>query len=106
MVPPKGSVAVIFVARRNGVDEEGYANAAAAMDRAAAAAPGYLGIDSARGPDGIGITVSYWADDAAARAWKADPAHAAIREQGRGRWYNWYDLTVAEVTRGYSWNGG
>ena len=28
-----------------------------------------LGIESARGNDGFGITVSYWADEASARAW-------------------------------------
>jgi hypothetical protein len=32
-----------------------------------------------------------------------DSTHAAIREQGRARWYDWYELVVAEVTRGYDW---
>ena len=54
------------------------------MDALAAAQPGYRGVDSARGADGLGITVSYWADDAAAIAWRDHPEHAAIRERGRG----------------------
>ena len=100
---PPGSVAVIFMSGRNQADPAGYAAAAAQMLKAAQAFPGYVGIHSVRGEDGVGITVSYWADQAAAQAWKADAAHAAIREQGRSQWYDWYELIVAEVTRGYGW---
>lgn len=100
---PAGSVAVIFMSKRNAADPEGYGAAATDMKREAERQPGYVGFWSARGDDGVGITVSYWADDAAALAWKANAAHAAIREQGRARWYDWYELVVAQVTRGYGW---
>jgi len=73
------------------------------MGKAAERFPGYCGILSVRGADGVGITVSYWSSDEAARAWKADAAHSAIREQGRDTWYEWYELIVAQVKRGYSW---
>ena len=99
----KGQVAVVFTSQRNGADADGYDAAAAAMDALAAAQPGYRGIESARGPDGYGITVSYWADDAAAIAWRDHPDHAATRERGRGVWYDWYHLTVATVGRDYEW---
>ncbi|WP_174280228.1 antibiotic biosynthesis monooxygenase [Sphingomonas bacterium] len=100
----QGWVAVIFAARRNGLDEAGYAAAARAMDALAAAQPGYRGVESARGADGFGITVSYWADDAAAIAWRDHPDHAATREAGRARWYDAYSVTVAQVERGYRWS--
>lgn len=100
----KGVVAVIFISKRSQYDAEGYAAAAAEMGAAAARFPGYVGIHSARGEDGVGITVSYWENEAAARAWKEDAAHAAIRDKGRARWYEWYELIVAEVTRSYSWS--
>lgn len=100
---PTGSIAVIFVAQRTDADDEGYSAAANAMDALAAQQKGYLGIDSARGNDGLGITVSYWADDAAAIAWRDQPEHASIREQGRGRWYSSYSLHVASVERSYDW---
>lgn len=73
------------------------------MAALAARQPGYAGIESARGADGIGITVSYWEDDAAARAWRDDPDHARIRDLGRKRWYDWYELQVARVERAYGW---
>ena len=98
-----GQVAVIFAAQRNERDPAGYDAAAAAMDALAARQPGYRGVASARGPDGFGITVSYWADDAAARAWRDHPDHARIREAGRLLWYDAHSVVVARVERGYSW---
>ena len=100
---PPGTVAVIFRSKRNDADTEGYAAAAAEMVKTAEQLPGYVGIWSARGSDGVGVTVSYWKDNAAAQAWKNNTAHAAIRAQGREQWYDWYELVVAEVTRGYEW---
>jgi heme-degrading monooxygenase HmoA len=100
---PKSSIAVIFVAQRTADDDAGYAAAAAAMDSLAAQQRGYLGIDSVRGTDGLGITVSYWASDADAKAWRDHPEHAAIRDAGRDRWYSHYNLHVGEITRSYDW---
>lgn len=98
-----GQVAVIFLSRRNGRDPDGYAGAAAAMEALAAVQPGYRGVDSARAGDGAGITVSWWADEAAALAWRQHPDHAAIRDQGRGVWYDSYEVAVAGVDRSYRW---
>ena len=99
----RGQVAVIFTAWRSGADQAGYAAAAASMNALAAQQPGYRGVDTARGDDGFGVTVSYWADEACAIAWRAHPDHAAVREAGRGRWYDAYDLHVAQVSRSYAW---
>ena len=100
---PKGAVAVIFISGRNDADPQGYARASDAMVAAAERFPGYLGVESVRGADGVGITVSFWLDDGSARAWKADFEHSSLREQGRTTWYDWYELTVAEITRSYHW---
>lgn len=101
-----GQIAVLFVSQRTAEDEIGYAEAAAAMDALAATQPGYRGLDSQRGADGVGITISYWADDASARAWRDHPDHAAIRAAGRARWYAWYEVIVTRVERGYRWSRG
>jgi heme-degrading monooxygenase HmoA len=71
------------------------------MEAMAAAQPGYLGHESAR--DGIGITVSYWTDEASACAWYRHPDHAAIRNAGRGRWYSDFTVHVAQIARSYAW---
>ena len=100
----EGQVAVIFVSQRTDEDADGYAEAAAAMAALAAAQPGYAGVESVRDSGGLGITVSYWADDASARAWRDNPEHARIRDLGRARWYDWYVLEVTRVERGYRWS--
>ena len=98
-----GQIAVIFLSVRTDDDHDGYAAAATAMDRLAATQPGYRGMESVRGEDRLGITVSYWADDTSAKAWRDNPDHKVIRDLGRSRWYERYDLVVAEVTRDYDW---
>jgi heme-degrading monooxygenase HmoA len=102
-VPPDHAIAVIFLSGRNGADDAGYGDAAHAMEAAAAMRDGYLGIDSVRGGDGVGITISWWRDEAAALAWRDDPDHARIRDRGRAQWYDWYRVIVATVDRAYEW---
>jgi heme-degrading monooxygenase HmoA len=99
----RGQIAVIFVSQETGEDVEGYAAAAEAMVALAERQPGYRGMDSTRDESGFGITVSYWADEESAVAWRENPEHAAIRDRGRERWYERYELFVTEVRRGYTW---
>ena len=100
--PEPPYTAVIFTSRRTDRDEEGYGAAAAAMEAAAARQPGYLGIESARDVrTGLGITVSYWATQADARAWKAVATHAQVQRRGRQDWYVDYRVRVATVERHY-----
>jgi len=102
--PREGQVAVIFVSQRTDEDAEGYSEAAGAMAALAASQPGYAGVESVRDSGGLGITVSYWEDDASAKAWRDNPDHARIRDLGRARWYDWYVLEVTRVERGYRWS--
>ena len=104
MLEGTSNVAVIFLSERTGADEAGYARAAAAMSALAAEQPGFRGERSARTPGGLGITISYWADEPAAIAWRDEPRHAAVREAGRDRWYRWYRVEVATVDRAYDWS--
>ena len=98
-----GHIAVIFTSRRTAEDDAGYAQAAEAMAALAATQPGCAGFVSTRGTDGLGITISYWQDDASAIAWRDHPEHQAIRERGRALWYSEYEIVVARVERGYAW---
>lgn len=101
-VPPIGSYAVIFTSQRCNSDPA-YANMADRMAALAAQQPGYLGARSARGVDGLGITVSYWDSLAAITAWRAHLDHQHARNLGRQQWYADYELQVAQVTRAYAW---
>lgn len=99
--PPPPYVAVIFTSKRRVLEGDGYAEMAEQMDALARAQDGYLGIDSARGDDGVGITVSYWRDEASVRAWKQVEDHRAAQAEGRARWYERYTVRVAKVERAY-----
>jgi heme-degrading monooxygenase HmoA len=96
--PSPPYVAVIFTSLRSEGDH-GYAETAAEMERLAAQQPGYLGIEAAR--DGLGITVSYWRDEQAARSWKQVSDHLRAQRRGREAWYTEYVVRVATVTREY-----
>lgn len=100
--PEPPYVAVVFTSLRTAADgggDDGYAVMSARMEELAAKQPGYLGIEAAR--DGLGITVSYWADEESARAWKDVAAHVAAQQRGRDTWYSDYRVRVATVTRDY-----
>lgn len=102
MLPPTepGTVAVIFFSRLTD-DPDGYDEMAASMEELAAAQPGYRGIRSVRDPlTREGITVSYWADEAAARAWRAHAEHR-VAQLKSGSWYSVYGVEVATVMRSY-----
>jgi len=92
--------AVIFSSLRAAADG-GYAEMAESMVAAAAQQPGYLGMDSARGADGFGITVSYWDSVEAIADWKANVEHLAAQAMGKRTWYEHYEVRVAKVERAY-----
>ncbi len=94
--------AVIFTSVRAITDPEGYARMAKAMAALAATQPGYLGEESARGDDRVGITVSYWRDEASIAAWKRVAAHTVAQREGRASWYEDYIVRVVRVERAYT----
>jgi heme-degrading monooxygenase HmoA len=93
--------AVIFTAQRTDGDH-GYGAMAERMAAMALEQPGCLGAESTRDTEGLGITVSYWTDEASIAAWKAKAEHLAAQRLGRERWYSHYEMRIARVERAYS----
>jgi heme-degrading monooxygenase HmoA len=92
--------AVIFTSQRTDGDH-GYEAMATAMFELAHQQPGCLGAESARGSDGLGITVAYFTDEASIHAWKQNSRHLAAQRLGKDRWYAHYELRIAKVERAY-----
>ena len=91
--------AVLFTSvRTNGEDVE-YERTAQHMAELAVDQPGYLGIESARGADGLGITLSYWESEASIRRWQQHVEHLQAQADGRAKWYERYQLRVCRVER-------
>jgi heme-degrading monooxygenase HmoA len=93
--------AVIFTSKRkeNATD---YDATAERMKELTAQQPGFLGIDSARSADGIGITVCYWDSIEAIKNWKVNNEHLYAQKMGKEVWYESYSVRVAKVEEEYS----
>jgi heme-degrading monooxygenase HmoA len=99
--PAPPYIAVIFTSKRTAVDD-GYGAVADRMVDLASQQPGFLGVESARGADGLGITVSYWRSEADIAAWKANAEHRIAQASGNRKWYEHFETRVAKVERAYS----
>jgi heme-degrading monooxygenase HmoA len=100
-VPPY--YAVVFTSQRTPVDGAGYEEMAERMVELAASQPGFLGVESTRGADGVGITVSYWQSLEAIRAWREHAEHRVAQSRGRAKWYSAYRLRICRVEGEYGY---
>ena len=90
---------VVFSSLRTAGHEVAYEATALAMVEMAREQPGFLGLETAY--EAVGLTVSYWVDDAAALGWKAVAEHVLAQQLGRELWYSDYMVRVATVHRAY-----
>lgn len=93
--------AVIFTSKRASDDGRAYDAVAQRMVDLGSRYDGFLGIESVRGADGVGITVSYWRDENAILAWKRDAEHQKAQRGGREAWYECFEMRIAKVERAY-----
>ncbi len=82
-------------------EQGGYPETAARMDELVRDVPGYLGMDHAQTPGGLGITVGYFRDAEALKQWRANEEHRAAQKRGRAEWYESYTLHIAKVERSH-----
>ena len=99
--PPPPYCAVIFTAQRAEDDGAAYEKTAARMRELAAKQEGFLGMESARDPDGFGMTVSYWRNRECARRWKRNAEHLEAQRLGREQFYRASRARICAVERDY-----
>ncbi|MFT3783972.1 MAG: antibiotic biosynthesis monooxygenase [Nibricoccus sp.] len=99
-LPQPPYYAVIFTSKRTPGDN-GYGDTAQRMVTLASLQPGFLGVESVRGNDGAGVTISYWRDLEAINGWKNHAEHRQAQAAGRAKWYERYDVKIARVERAY-----
>jgi heme-degrading monooxygenase HmoA len=95
--PPPPYYAVLFTSIRTSEDADGYAATAEKMVRLAAEQPGFLGVESVRDGDGVGITISYWDSLESVRRWGRHVEHLLAQQTGRKRFYECFRLRVCRV---------
>lgn len=92
--------AVIFTSIRTPGDD-GYDEMADEMVELAQQQPGFLGVESVRDGDGVGITVSYWNSEESIRAWRENGRHRVAQRLGHEQWYESFTTRVCRVERAY-----
>ncbi|MFC8129941.1 antibiotic biosynthesis monooxygenase family protein [Streptomyces sp. NPDC057302] len=102
---------VVFTSLRTeaediGHADDGYDETGARMDDLVASVPGFLGMDSARTPGGLGITVGYFRDEEAILRWRGHAEHRTAQKRGRAQWYEKYVVHVAKVERSHGFERG
>ena len=95
------SYAVIFISTLKDRDDASYGAMAEKMDALSRKQDGYMGIESVRGTDGRGITISYWSSLDAIKKWKANKEHGIAQSLGKSRWYKNYKVQVCRIEHDY-----
>lgn len=93
---------VVFTSLRTHGHQDDYHKVSERMMELAQTIPGYLGVESARNTDGLGITVSYWESEDAIQEWREHAEHRVVQRAGRDLFYEWYELRVGKVERASS----
>jgi heme-degrading monooxygenase HmoA len=89
---------VIFTSIKS-ENQDNYAEMSSRMEKMVKDQAGYLGHESAS--SGIGITVSYWQNLDAIKAWKNQSEHKIAQEFGKSTWYSKYRIRICKVEKDY-----
>ena len=94
-------IAVIFEVEP--ADRQGYFDRAAALKPELEAIPGFISVERFESLTAPGkfLSLSFFADEEAVRAWRTTPDHRAAQADGRAGVLADYRLRVAEVVRDY-----
>jgi heme-degrading monooxygenase HmoA len=96
-------IAVIFEVVPAEGQTETYLELAADLRPVLAGVDGFLSVERFRSlaePRKL-LSLSFWRDEAAVRAWRNTPAHRATQARGRSGVFAGYRLRIAAVTRDY-----
>lgn len=99
-------IAVIFELHPAPHQGARYFDLAAGLREALAAVDGFISVERFQSLSAPGkyLSLSFWRDEAAVRAWRNRPSHRAAQQAGRTAVLAVYRLRVAEVLRDYGLN--
>lgn len=95
---PDTYYACIFTSQRSDAGEDLYPLISKKMVDLATSQKGFLGVESVRDEEGLGITVSYWRSRDDIAAWGEHAEHRVAMDLGRTEFYDWFQLRIAEVS--------
>ena len=92
-------VVILFRSRLTADAGQDYQEMDAELERLVHDQPGYVSHKSYRSEDGERLTLVWFKDQETLRSWKTLPRHLEAQRRGRERWYQFYEMEVAEVVR-------
>lgn len=102
-------IAVIFEAKTEPAQQARYLQLAADLKPLLAEIDGFISIERFQSLTNAGkvLSLSWWRDEEAIRAWKQNLSHQAAQEEGRSAIFAHYHIRVAQLVREYgSTQGG
>jgi heme-degrading monooxygenase HmoA len=69
------------------------------LEETARNAPGFVAMKSYAADDGERLTIVRWNDAETLKQWREYARHREAQRIGRERWYQWYQIEVAELVR-------
>jgi heme-degrading monooxygenase HmoA len=99
-------IAVIFEVKPREGQHQAYLDAAARLRPMLETIDGFISIErfQSLAVPGKLLSLSYWRDEEAVKAWRNLEAHRATQERGREEIFADYSLNVAQVVRRYGMN--
>jgi len=92
-------VIVLFRSRLTPQAGEDYHAMGDEMLAAAREMPGFVDYKRYTSEDGERLSVVWWENQDTMKAWREHPRHKIAQAAGRSRWYQNYEIEVAEVVR-------
>jgi heme-degrading monooxygenase HmoA len=99
-------IAVIFEGEPHEGQSQTYLDAAARLRPILEKIDGFVSIERFQSLTNPGklLSLSYWRDEEAVKAWRNQGAHRLTQEQGRNGVFAGYSINVAQVLRRYGMN--
>ncbi|HVP61286.1 MAG TPA: antibiotic biosynthesis monooxygenase [Myxococcaceae bacterium] len=92
-------VVILFRSRLTSEAGQDYQDLDTELEHLVLGEPGYLSHKSYLATDGERLTLVWFRDQESLRSWKMHPRHLEAQRRGRERWYDFYEMDVAEVVR-------
>ena len=99
-------MAVIFEVQPAPGQQDAYLQAAAALRPLLEQVDGFISIERFQSLTEPGrlLSLSFWRDEEAVKAWRTQPEHGLAQQEGRHGVFRDYRLRVADVARDYGLN--
>jgi heme-degrading monooxygenase HmoA len=92
-------IVILFRSRLTAAAGADYTAMDAELDHLVRGQPGFIDVKSFTAADGERLTLVWWQDRETLLQWRNLPRHREAQEAGRAKWYEYYEMEVAEVFR-------